>query len=78
MSKRPNIVFLIADDHRYEAIRTSGNRDVETPVLDRLVAEGTSFTNTTIMGGDTDAVCIPSRACLLTGVGPNRAVMRSG
>jgi arylsulfatase A-like enzyme len=75
VSKRPNIVFLIADDHRYEAIRTSGNPDVETPVLDRLVDEGTSFTNTTIMGGDTDAVCIPSRACLLTSVNPRRAVM---
>ncbi|WP_127585562.1 sulfatase-like hydrolase/transferase [Paenibacillus koleovorans] len=71
--KRPNLVFLIADDHRFDGIGAYGNPDVRTPVLDRLAAQGALFQSMYIMGGQTAALCVPSRACLLTGVQPFRA-----
>lgn len=69
----PNILFVIADDHRADAIGAHGNATVRTPVLDALVARGTTFTRATIAGGLMPAVCAPSRACLLTGRGVFRA-----
>ena len=66
MSK-PNILFIMVDDHRYNAIRALGNTEVNTPNLDRLVREGTTLTHTYIMGSTSPAVCMPSRAMLLTG-----------
>jgi arylsulfatase A-like enzyme len=68
MSKRPNIVFMIADDHRWNGIHAFGNPDVQTPTLDELVANGVSFMQAHIMGGLTGAVCVPSRALIHTGV----------
>ena len=64
---RPNILFLLADDQRFDTIRALGNKEILTPHLDRLVSAGTTFTHAYIMGGDNAAVCIPSRAMLLTG-----------
>ncbi|MDR9856281.1 sulfatase-like hydrolase/transferase [Paenibacillus sp. VCA1] len=66
-TKKPNVVFIIADDHRYEAIRSSGNAVVRTPTLDALSAEGTALEGMHIFGGLTGAVCAPSRACVNTG-----------
>lgn len=68
MNDRPNILFIIADDHRFDAIRAFGDPVVQTPTLDGLAERGVSFRRTYIMGGLTGAVCIPSRACLHTGV----------
>jgi arylsulfatase A-like enzyme len=67
MAKRPNIVFMIADDHRHSDIHALHHNPVQTPTFDRLAAEGTAFKNTHIMGGWHRAVCAPSRACMLTG-----------
>ncbi|MEK3724757.1 sulfatase-like hydrolase/transferase [Paenibacillus sp. FSL H8-0034] len=67
MTKRPNIIFMIADDHRFYDVHTLHNSLVQTPVLDRLAEQGVAFTNTHIMGGQYRAVCTPSRACVLTG-----------
>lgn len=67
-TRKPNVVFIIADDHRAEAIGAFGNDVVSTPVLDALAAEGTSFGNTHIFGGLTGAVCAPSRACVNSGM----------
>ena len=64
---RPNILFLLADDQRFDTIRALGNKEILTPYLDKLVSTGTTFTNAYIMGGDNAAVCIPSRAMLITG-----------
>jgi arylsulfatase A-like enzyme len=64
---RPNIVFMIADDHRYNAIHALGNAEVRTPHFDQLVHQGTALTHTYIMGSTSGAVCMPSRAMLLTG-----------
>lgn len=64
---RPNILLVIADDHRVDAIGALRHPVVRTPVLDELVAGGTVFTGARIMGSLMPAVCAPSRACLLTG-----------
>jgi arylsulfatase A-like enzyme len=64
---RPNVLVLLADDLRFDTIRELGNPEILTPTLDRLVREGTAFTRAYIMGGDQPAVCVPSRAMLLTG-----------
>ncbi len=66
-TNRPNIVFLLADDQRFDTIHALGNREIHTPNLDRLVRRGTSFTRAAIMGGGQGAICMPSRAMLMTG-----------
>ncbi|MHA3980677.1 sulfatase-like hydrolase/transferase [Halovulum sp. GXIMD14794] len=67
MSERPNFIFIIADDHRHRSIGTNGCRDVATPHLDALAARGTSFDAAHCQGGFDGAVCVPSRATLMTG-----------
>ncbi|MDE2769476.1 MAG: sulfatase-like hydrolase/transferase [Chloroflexota bacterium] len=63
----PNFLFLIADDHRHDAIESLGNPAVHTPTLDALAAAGTALTSAYIMGSTSNAVCMPSRAMLMTG-----------
>jgi len=63
----PNVLFLFSDDQRFDTIGALGNRDIETPNLDRLVREGFAFTHAHIMGAMQGAVCVPSRAMLMTG-----------
>ncbi len=70
MERRPNIVFMISDDHRSSSIHAYGNAEVRTDNLDRLVANGVSFSNAYIMGSQGAAVCAPSRASIHTGVNP--------
>ena len=70
---RPNILFLFADDQRADTIRAWGNERIDTPNLDRLAAEGFSFRRNYTFGSNSGAVCVPSRAMLLTG----RSWMRS-
>ena len=64
-----NVLFLFTDDQRFDTIRALGNENIFTPHLDSLVKNGISFRNAYIMGGNSGAVCIPSRAMLLTGRG---------
>ena len=66
MSSRPNVLFMIADDHRWDAIRGMGDPTVQTPTMDSLMARGTTFRQTHIMGSLVGAVCVPSRAAVLT------------
>ena len=66
MSSQPNILFMIADDHRWDAIAGMGDPTVKTPILDSLMARGTTFHQTHIMGSLSGAVCVPSRAAVLT------------
>ena len=63
----PNILFLFADDYTYNAINSLGNNIIETPNLDRLVRNGTHFTNVFNMGGWNGAVCVASRSMIITG-----------
>ena len=67
METQPNVLFLFTDDQRYDTIRALGNKEILTPNMDYLVRNGTAFTNAYIMGGSSGAVCMPSRAMLLTG-----------
>ena len=64
---KPNILFIFTDDQRFDTIGALGNTEIATPNLDALVARGTAFTNAYIMGGSCGAVCMPSRAMLMTG-----------
>jgi len=64
---QPNILFLFADDHSYEAVRSFGHTDIDTPNLDRLAARGMTFTRAYNMGSWSGAVCVASRTMLITG-----------
>jgi arylsulfatase A-like enzyme len=61
---RPNVVFIMADDHAAHAISAYGSRVNETPNIDRLAREGIVFTNAFV----TNSICTPSRAAILTGL----------
>ena len=64
--QRPNIVFIISDDHAYQAISAYGGRLAEvapTPNIDRIADSGMLFTNCLV----TNSICGPSRATILTG-----------
>ncbi|MGB5553819.1 MAG: sulfatase-like hydrolase/transferase, partial [Flavobacteriaceae bacterium] len=60
---RPNIVFIMSDDHAYQAISAYDDRLIQTPNIDRLAHEGMLFTNASV----TNSICAPSRAVILTG-----------
>jgi arylsulfatase A-like enzyme len=64
---KPNILILFADDQRADTIGAHGNAHIKTPVIDGLVRGGTSFRRNYVMGGNSGAVCVPSRAMLMTG-----------
>ena len=62
-SKRPNIIFIMSDDHAYQAISAYDKRLIETPNIDRIAKMGMLFTNASV----TNSICAPSRATILTG-----------
>jgi len=62
--RRPNILFVMTDDQRWDAMSCAGNRILRTPNMDRLAAGGVRFTQAFV----TNALCGPSRACVLTGL----------
>ncbi|MEW7278553.1 sulfatase [Aquimarina sp. 2201CG1-2-11] len=61
--KRPNIVFIMSDDHAYQAISAYGHQLNHTPNIDRIAKEGAIFNR----GFVTNSICAPSRAAMLTG-----------
>ena len=67
MVNKPNILFLFADDLRFDALGSLGSGEVQTPNIARLAASGTSFTHASIPGGTSPAICMPCRAMLHTG-----------
>ena len=60
---RPNFIFFLTDDQRWDGMSCAGNQVLETPNMDRLAAEGLRFTEMFV----TTALCGPSRASFLTG-----------
>ncbi|NKB70303.1 MAG: sulfatase-like hydrolase/transferase [Candidatus Latescibacteria bacterium] len=66
MSK-PNILFFFTDDQRFDTLGGLGHPIVKTPVIDALMARGTTFTQAHVAGGTVGAICMPSRAMLHTG-----------
>lgn len=63
VNSRPNIVFIMSDDHAYQAISAYDNKLIETPNIDRIAQMGMLFTNASV----TNSICAPSRATILTG-----------
>ena len=59
----PNILFIMSDDHAYQAISAYNDRLIQTPNIDRIAKEGMLFTNACV----TNSICAPSRAVILTG-----------
>jgi arylsulfatase A-like enzyme len=64
---KPNILILFTDDHSYNAVGGLGNKMVKTPNIDKLIKEGTSFTKASCLGGKHGALCVVSRAGMMTG-----------
>ncbi len=63
MAQRPNIVFLLTDDQRWDAMGCAGNPIIQTPELDRLARDGTRFTQAFV----NTPICCVSRASFFTG-----------
>ena len=61
--KRPNIIFIMADDHASKAISCYGAGINSTPNLDRIANEGVRLNHCYV----TNSICTPSRAAILTG-----------
>lgn len=70
-SVKPNILFLLSDDHSYPFLSVYGDSNVKTPVLDQLAAEGMKFHRFFTAAPQ----CVPSRAALMTGRSPVAARM---
>ncbi len=66
-AEKPNVLFVLADDQRFDTIALLGNAEIKTPHLDKLVRRGFSFTNAYCQGSMVPAVCTPSRTMILTG-----------
>ncbi len=77
-TKRPNILILYSDDQRADTIGAWGNRYIDTPNLDLLVKRGISFRNCYNQGGHQPAVCVASRAMLMSGKSLWRATAKDG
>ncbi len=63
ITERPNIIFIMSDDHGYQAISAYSDKLIQTPNIDRIAKEGMLFTNASV----TNSICAPSRAVILTG-----------
>ena len=61
--KRPNIIFIMTDDHSYQTLSAYDDRFIQTPNLDRIAKEGVLFMNSFVA----NSICAPSRATILTG-----------
>lgn len=64
MAKKPNIVLIMADQFRYDAIHAHGNEFISTPTLDQFVRTGIDFSN----AYSATPTCVPARASLLSGL----------
>lgn len=62
-AQRPNVLFILADQHNAKVMGHAGHPDVKTPHLDRLAAEGTCFENAITQ----NPICTPSRTCFHSG-----------
>ena len=65
--KRPNIIFIFADDLAYNVLETTGGHQPRTPHLDNLAQAGSVFTHAYNQGGWHGAICVASRSMLNTG-----------
>jgi len=63
-NKKPNIIFILTDDQRWDALGIAGNKIIQTPQMDALASSGTYFKN----AFSTTPICAASRASILTGL----------
>jgi arylsulfatase A-like enzyme len=63
-TERPNILFLLTDDQRWDTLGAAGNRWIKTPNLDRLAEQGVYFRNNFV----TTSICMASRASIFSGL----------
>ena len=63
-AKPRNVVFILSDDHRYDAMSFMGHQFAETPNLDQMAKQGVHLKNAFV----TTSLCSPSRASILTGL----------
>lgn len=64
MVAKPNIIFILTDDQRWDALGYAGNKIIQTPEMDQLAKDGTYFRNAFV----TTPICAASRASILTGM----------
>jgi len=69
---KPNIIFILADDLGYGDLGCYGQKEIQTPTLDKMAAEGIRFTR----HYSGSPVCAPSRCCLMTGLHTGNAKIR--
>src|SRR5712664_250634 len=67
-AQRPNFLFVLIDDMGYADLSCYGQKQIETPNIDRMAAEGIRFTQFYV----NSPICSPSRVALTTGQYPNR------
>ena len=60
---RPNILFVMSDDHAFQAISAYSQKLIQTPNIDKIAKRGAIFDNACV----TNSICAPSRATILTG-----------
>ena len=63
-TEKPNIIFILTDDQRWDAIGYSGNDIIQTPEMDELAAQGTYFRNAIV----TTPICSASRSSIFSGL----------
>ena len=63
LASRPNIIFIMSDDHAYQAISAYNSELVQTPNIDKIADQGIKFAKSFV----TNSICAPSRAVILTG-----------
>ena len=61
-ARRPNFLFVLTDDQRWDSLSATGHPFADTPNMDRLLREGARFTNAFV----TTSLCSPSRASFLS------------
>jgi arylsulfatase A-like enzyme len=67
--KKPNILFILSDSMRQDALECNGNSTIKTPNLNRLAKMGINYLN----AYSTDPICVQARASITTGCYPNKA-----
>ncbi len=74
MKKRPNVLFLMSDEHRADVLGYAGNDIVRIPTLDFLAKTGAIFTNAYTPA----PICVPARQCLAAGQFRKIVVVKAG
>ena len=72
-ARKPNVIFILADDLGYKELGSYGQEKIKTPYLDKIAKEGMRFTR----NYSGNAVCAPSRCVLMTGKHPGHAFIRN-